>query len=55
MSGFAMGNGTALVYELIRRHVPPMWEDAYVKADLDKMIRLVEEETILCEVKHMLA
>ena len=40
MSGFAMGNGTALVYELIQRHVPPMWEDAYVEAEMDKMIRL---------------
>jgi histidine ammonia-lyase len=54
MSGLSMGNGTARVYQLIRRHVPPMWEDAYVKADLEKTIRLVEDETILREVKHML-
>lgn len=54
MGGLSMGNGTARVYQLIRRHVSPMWEDTYVKADLEKMIRLVEEETILREVKHLL-
>ncbi|NGQ93944.1 aromatic amino acid lyase [Brevibacillus sp. SYP-B805] len=54
MSGLPLGKGTALVYQLIRKSVPPMWEDSYVKADLEKMIRLVEDDTILREVKHVL-
>jgi histidine ammonia-lyase len=51
MDGLALGKGTAQVYQAIRRDVQPMWTDRFVKADLDKLITLVEDGTVLQSVK----
>jgi histidine ammonia-lyase len=42
MQGLSLGKGTALLHRLIRKSIPPVWEDRYMLQDLKRMIELIE-------------
>ncbi len=46
------GLGTQVAYEIIRKAVPPLKKDRLLKDDIDRVIRLVKEGTILKSVEN---
>ncbi len=48
MHGLRLGSGTKQIHQAIRQHIQPVWEDRYVKADIERMLMLVESGELLC-------
>jgi histidine ammonia-lyase len=42
-----LGEGTAKVYELLGRELPPPDGDRYVRTDLEKVIRIVQDGSLV--------
>jgi len=48
------GRGTAAAHDAVRRRVPPLAEDRYLKADLDAALALVEDGSVLGSVEAVI-
>ncbi|MBU2507703.1 MAG: histidine ammonia-lyase, partial [Bacteroidetes bacterium] len=44
------GIGTTAAYNFVRKHVKPLEKDRVLHKDIDKIIKLVEDGTLLAEV-----